>query len=144
MRMAITQVYIKVGIRFPYSYRMQIRVSEELSALFEECDVLEKRYGKDYKLTFYMSADVGIAANVIKGPGVIKRTKDIEYTIFLPYDVIVKSPDGCRSAMEHLLAGIAAILKQLGVDTSPLDGRRDAIVESICADPSTLKEPWPS
>jgi hypothetical protein len=143
MNVSIGQIYIKPGVKFPFSHLMQIRVSDELSALVEMSPEFQSRYGPDYSFIVNVSADTGIVDNLIKGPAVFKRTRDVEYTVFLPYDVIIMAGDGCREAMRFLMAGIRSALKRARLDTTRLDERENAIIESICSDATMLSEPWP-
>jgi hypothetical protein len=88
-----------------------------------------------------INARTGSAENEIKGPTVFKRTKDVEYTLFLPYDVIA-SENGCRDAARFLLKGIQEILTRAHVAAEGFEARKASIEEHICSDPAMLKTPW--
>ena len=48
-----------------------------------------------------------------------KRTKDVEYTIFLPHDGRQpEEPNEFRRPLELLLESIVAVLRRLGMDPS--------------------------
>lgn len=145
MKIHFRQSYFKVaGANFPFSAQMQIWISTELSSLAIHSADFEKKYGAGFELTIQLSADTNTADNVIRGPGVYKKDKDVEYTLFLPYDVIIETKAGCCGALEYLLDGIHRVFELAGIDPGPLDQRRDSIIEHICSDPEMLREPWPT
>jgi hypothetical protein len=143
MKVYIAQIYIKPGVSFPFSCSMQVWVSEELSSLADFCDEFVRKYGTEFKLIVRVSADTQIADNVIKGPTVFKKTKDVEYTVFLPYDVIAQAPDGCRAALEFLFAGIRSVFLKAGISPEKLDEKKEAIIEHVCSDATMFDGPWP-
>lgn len=143
MNVWVSQGYMKPGINFPFSCDMQGRLSDELSSLVEASAQFQARY-PGFKLGVEIDADTGIHDNVIKGPGIFKKWKNVEYRLILPYDVIVRSPDGFRSALTYLLTGIRSILQSQGLDVTRLDEMATAIIESIASDATMLEEPWPS
>ena len=79
---------------------------------------------------------------VIKGPTVFKRDRDVEYTVFLPFDVVSRAPSGCRAAMQYLVGGIREVFQHAGIDLAGLDARAALIVDHVCSDPSMLKGTW--
>jgi hypothetical protein len=143
MNVHIGQIYIEPGVNFPFSYLMQIWLSEELSLIADPCDKFLKKYGADFELTVLVSADTQIVDNLIKGPTVFKKYKRVDYVVYLPYDVIAQAQDGCRAALEFLLAGIRSVFVKVGIDLEKLDAKRAFIIEHICSDTTMLKHPWP-
>ncbi|HZF51093.1 MAG TPA: ribonuclease E inhibitor RraB [Polyangiaceae bacterium] len=144
MKVSLGQSYFKPGAKFPFSHRMQVWMSEELSSLAKHFTEFERKYGAGYELMIQLSADRQISDNEIRGPAVYKKDKDVEYTLFLPYDVIIETKAGCRGALEYLLNGIFRIFELTGIDSGMLDERRDSIITHICSDPTMLDEPWPT
>jgi hypothetical protein len=144
MKISIGQIYIRPGVSFPFSHHMQRWLGEELSRIVNETDVFQKAYGVGFELMVRVSADVGSVSNRIKGPTIFKKTKDVEYTVFLPFDAIVASASGSRcAAVEFLVEGIRSVLQRSGLDVTGLDQKKASIVEYICSEPTMLKEPWP-
>ena len=139
----VSQIYGKPGVSFPFSHLMQGWMTDELSALAKHSTDFASKYGADFNLGVNLSADKNITDNQIKGPAIFKKTKDVEYTLFLPYDVIIQAEGGCRTALGYLLDGIRRIFVLAGVDPTMLDERRDSIITHICSDPTMLNEPWP-
>ena len=93
MKVHFRQIYIEPGVTFPFSCDLQRRLAREVSALVEPSAKFLKKYGDDFELTFNVSAKSGIDANEIRGPSVFRRAKDVEYTIFLPFDLITRDSD---------------------------------------------------
>lgn len=135
MKVAVSQVYIEVGVYYPFSYRFQVYISDELSKLVSPSAAYVERYGADYDLIINMSAKSGLTSAEVKGPTVFRKTKDVEYTVFLPFDRQERCDRASfRRALRELLGQITLILVRLEVDVSQLIRRSEAIVDRIVDD----------
>jgi hypothetical protein len=144
MKVSVGQIYIKPGVSLPFSHLMQRWLSAELSSVTDDSVESERKYGAGFNLVINVSADTQISDNKIKGPTIFKKDKDVEFTLFLPFDVIVAAADGRRVALEYLLGGIHSVFKQAGIGTERLAERKAFIIEHIYSDPTMLTEkPWP-
>lgn len=143
MKVGFRQIYIRAGASLPLSHHMQRLLAEELSTSEGDAEAFTQRHGKDYKLVTNISAEIGTKENQIKGPTIFKRTRDVEYSLFLPYDAIAGSAAGRRVAAEFLLDGIRSVFQQAGAGVARLDEKKSFLIERICSDPSMLSEPWP-
>jgi hypothetical protein len=144
VKVSVTQIYIEPGVWFPFSHHMQRFLREQLSTLSGEASEFCKKYGNNFALTINISAKQQIASSQIKGPSVFRKTRDVEYTLFLPFDAIMTPLGGCRAAAEFLLDGVRTIFQKVGIEIAPLDEKRASIIEHLCSDPTMLDEPWPS
>jgi hypothetical protein len=135
MKIQLVQIYIEPGVAFSFSHHFQRRMGAEITSLVEPSSSFVKDYAHDYKLVFNMSAKNAIDDNEIRGPTVFRKTKDVEYSIFLPFDLITKATDVPRAALRYLLKGICAVLDSLNIDTAKIVKQQDALVEEICNDP---------
>ncbi|HAB15340.1 MAG TPA: hypothetical protein DCE44_02705 [Verrucomicrobiales bacterium] len=140
MKVHFGQVYIEPGVALPFSHHFQRRLSEEITALVTSSTKFTQRYGEDWELMFRISAKRTICDNEIRGPSVFKNDKDVEFTIFLPFDAIQREASVSRSAIGFLLCGVCAVLDSLGFDTSEIQARLSSLAESISSDP-TMFEP---
>lgn len=144
MRVSIGQIYIKPGINFPFSHLMQQWLGKELSKAATSSVEFHKKYGEQFNdLTIRVSADTQIVDNVIRGPSVFRKDKEVEYSLFLPFDVIAGTTGGYRVALEFLIDGIRKVFLQAGIDPQKLDGKRASIIKHISDDPTMLSKPWP-
>jgi len=141
MKVYFGQIYIKAGVTFPFSHHFQCRIADEVTALVEPSAKFIEKYGKDFKLIFNVSAKEGLEDNEVRGPTVFKKTKDVEYTVLLPFDVIMRYKDAPRHALEFLLKGVCDLFDKLEIDKTTLVGKQSAIIEGICSDPTMLAEP---
>lgn len=141
MKVWFSQFYIEPGVNFPFSHLFQKRLSREVTALVEPSAKFLKKCGGDFDLTFNVSAKERLEENEIRGATVFKKTKDVEYTIFLPFGVVMRHEDAPRVALTYLLDGACEVFERLEIDTTRLLERKDALIESICADPTMLEEP---
>jgi hypothetical protein len=110
------QIYIEADARFPFSHHFQHRISEVVSKLVKPSATFTRKYGADFNLTFNVSAKRGLQDNEIRGPAVFKKTKDVENTIFLPFDVITRHSDAPRHALRFLLKGACDVFDMLEID----------------------------
>lgn len=141
MKISFTQAYVEPGVDFPFSHVCQGYLSDEVSSLVSPSSTFLEEYGDDYALGFYITAKVRIQKNEVHGPAVSKRNKDVEYSVFLPYDAINRKKDVLGSALEFLIEGVCEVLESLKIDTRHLKKRRDTLISHICSDP-TMIESW--
>jgi hypothetical protein len=141
MEVSFSQAYIEPNVDFPFSHHFQIRISEEVTALVEPSPKFLEKYGPDYELIFNVSAKTGLQDNEIRGPSVFRKAKDVEYTIFLPFDVIIRHPDAPRRALRFLLKGACEVFGRLGIDSTRLLDSQESIIDGICCDLIMLEDP---
>ena len=98
MQVFFGQIYIKPGISFGFSHRFQTYLGQKVSALVSPSREFTERYGSDWELMFRISAKEGITENELRGPTVFRKDKDVEFTIFLPFDTIHRDQDVLQSA----------------------------------------------
>jgi hypothetical protein len=140
MKAYFGQIYIAPGVRFPFSHLFQAYLSKEITALVEPSHTFVKKYGSDFNLIFNVSAKRAIQDNEIKGPTVFKKTKDVEYTVSLPFDVITRDAEVPKSALKFLLNGVCSVFESLDIGTAKIMERKGALIESICSDPTMFEE----
>jgi hypothetical protein len=131
MKVHFGQIYIQPGVTFPFSFLFQRRPSEEVSALVKPSAMFIQRYGADWELLFRISAKHSIPDNQVRGPTVLEKDRDVEFTIFLPFDVIQTAASVTLSAIEFLLRGICSVLASLGFDTAQIQARRSLLAETF-------------
>lgn len=141
MKVWFAQIYIDAEASFPFSHHFQLRLSQEITALVEPSGKFIKKYGKEFELIFRVSAKKGIQENEIGGPTVFKKTKDFEYTVFLPFDVISRHADAPKQALKYLLKGACDVFDLLEIDKTTLLGKQESLIDGICSDPMMLAAP---
>lgn len=139
MKIYFGQIYIEPDAFFPFSHLFQRRLSEEITALVAPSAKFIQKYGEDWELMFNVSAKRAIFENEIRGPSFFKKDKDVEFTIFLPFDAIQREVSVRRAAIEFLLRGVCSVLGSLGIDTSAIQARQSSLAESISSDPTMFK-----
>jgi hypothetical protein len=139
MKIFVSQIYIKAGIRFPFSCKFQIEMGEVLTILTKPSSFFLETYGPDYKLMFNMSAKEGTSSCDVKGPTVYRKEEDVEYSIFLPYDEIMSREDVLRSALKFFLEGVCQVFDMLKIDLANIAEQSPSIIESICSNPAMLE-----
>ena len=135
MNVHFGQIYIQPGVTFAFSTRFQRWLADEITRLVQPSASFIKKYGSDWELIFRISAKTQIDDNEIKGPTVFKKDKDVEYTLFLPFDTITQSDRVPQSALQFLLKGCCGVFRTLDIDPALVEQNAEAIIESICSDP---------
>ena len=133
MNIYIGQIYIDVGVKFQFNHIFQKYLNSVLTEYSIPSDGFLKKY-KDYEFMFRMSAKKDIQGNELKGPTVFKRDKDIEYSIFLPYDVIIKNEDYNYWALKYLFKGIFEIYDKYEFKYDYLKENKEQIIKNIISD----------
>ncbi len=136
MKVYFGQIYIEPGVTLPLTRFFQHRLSEEITALVSPSSKFLRDYGSDFKLIIRISAKKTIEDNEARGPTVFKRTKDVEYTIFLPFEVINRIPDVMTVALRYLFKGICAVFESLEIDPTKVIEKQESLIEAICSDPT--------
>jgi hypothetical protein len=101
MKVYFGQIWVTSTAQLNFSHHFQIALSDVVSGLVAPSREFIQRFGEDYCLTIRISAKNGISNNEIKGPIVYKRDKEAEFVVFLPFDSIIASKDGRRSAIRQ-------------------------------------------
>ena len=129
------QIYIQVGILFPFNHLFQRFLGTEVSKLVKLSPKFIKCHGEDYSLIFRISAKKELAVNEIRGATVYKKDKDIEFSIFLPYTPIMQKEEPNREALKYLFEGIYEVLEKYEIDVSLLKSKQDKIIDKIMSSP---------
>jgi hypothetical protein len=141
MKVWFRQIYVEPGVNFPFSHLFQRRLSRDVTALVEPSAEFLRKYGSEFEMTFNVSAKQDLLDNEIRGPSVFKKTKDVEYTVFLPFDVIIRHADAPRHALRFLLKGVCNAFDRLEINKAKLLDTQDSLIEGICTDPTMLAVP---
>jgi len=139
MKIFVSQIYVEVGVSYPFSHRFQKYLSEELSKRISASDTFVREYAEDFDVVFNVSAKADIMQPEIKGPTVFRKDKDVEFTVFLPFDK--QEPhgqDAYRRVLRQLIHRVVDVLKTLEMDVSQLSRDSDEIVEGIVTDPTMI------
>ncbi len=140
MRIYFSQVYIEPGVNYPFSHVFQQRMSAAVSDLVQASENFIRKFGNDWKVIFNVSAKKEILAPEIVGPAVFKRTKDVEFTIFLPHDgTDANQLADYTKPIRHLLLGAIDVLEKLKLDPTELKKRIDSVVMELSSDPTMFK-----
>jgi hypothetical protein len=135
MKIHLRQTYIEPQAVFPFTWHAQVMLSKYCTKLVKASNFFVEKYDKKYEITFNIIAKHEIADNLILGPAVYKKTKDVEYTIFLPFDVIRKKRNVNQWALKYLFKGVYHVLESLEMDVSTLKQKEAEIIQAILDDP---------
>lgn len=135
MNIFVSQFYTEAGASYPFKPRFQKFLSEKLSAIVPISPEFAEKYGNDFDLMFRLGAKSEYVSPVIKGPTVFKRDRDVEYTIFLPFNRSKPLDAAVLSErVQQLLECVAKVFDDLGMSTGRLRLEIKDIVDSILND----------
>lgn len=141
MKIFVSQIYIQVGINYPFSYIFQKWMHEELSKLVKPSGAFLKKYSEDFEIMFRLSAKSEIKEAEIKGPTIYKKDKDIEFTVFLPHNgKPVESCEDCRRPLEIFFGCMVIVLESLTLDASLIKGNSNYLIDKILSDDSMFEK----
>lgn len=136
----VSQVYIGKG-DYEFSHIFQKYTSSELTRLSKISPKFISTYDEDFKLIFRMSAKTALKENEVRGPTIFKKDKDVEYTIFLPFDNDTPMTNEKRKfGLQHLFLGIIEVLRKYDIDTSQIENEQTRIIETVLSDPTMNSE----
>jgi len=139
MRIYVSQIYIEVGVEYPFSHHFQIYISEELTRRVAASERFVSEYAEDFDLIFRVSAKAGIAQPEVRGPTVFAKDRDVEFTIFLTFDKTeAPGEQKYRRVLRQLVDQIIEVLRGLDMDVSRLSQESNRIVERIVGDPKMI------
>jgi hypothetical protein len=141
MKVAFSQVYIELGANFPFSVHFQRLLTKEVTALVQPSPKFIESYGDVSELGFNVSAKHYLKENEVRGPTVFKKSKAVEYTVFLPFDVIMTHADAPKHALIFLLKGVCDVFDMLDIDKTKLLDKQGSLIDAICSDPTMLDKP---
>lgn len=135
MKIFFSQIYIQAGVNFNFSHQFQIFLSKKISGLLCASEKFLKLHDEDYSIIFRISAKKELAINEIKGATIYKKDKDIEFTIFMPYSVIIKTENPKKTALQYLFLGIYEALSKYDIDIHKIVAKENEIITYILASP---------
>lgn len=113
MKIYVAQIYPEVKCNFPFTHHFQRFLTEQLSENAGGSSYFSQKYGMEFDLIFNMSAKTGIEDVQVFGPTVFKRTKDVEYTVFIPFNLETSKRTNLKKVLRFLFKGICDVLNQL-------------------------------
>jgi hypothetical protein len=138
------QIYTEPGIDYPLSHVFQQRIGEILSGLVHPSEEFRRTYGSDFRIIFKLSAKRDISFPEIIDPKVYKKTKDVEYSIFIPHDGSdVNKLDDYTKPIHNFLLDVSSALERLKLNADEVKNNIDSIVKEITLDPAILKKRSP-
>ena len=142
MKVFIGQIYVEVGVSFPFSLAFQKWLGEEVTSRVEWSGDYARSFTEEYKIGFRISAKKNINTLEIKGPTIFKKDKSIEFTLFLPFKqeiADVGSIEACADAFAIVLEGISQCLLLLGLPTDKIQHAKPALLKFFKSDQRLIK-----
>lgn len=140
MQIHFGQIYIEQGAYFPFTCDFQRYISAEVSSSVVPSTAFITKYGDDYSLIFRISAKQSLYENEIRGPTVFKKTKDVEFTIFLPFEEIMHRAHPPSAALNWIFAGVYSVFDRLDIEAGTLRERQSFIIKHICSDSQMFED----
>lgn len=140
MKIFTGQIYIQVGVTFPFSIPFQMWLGAALSERVDASEQFSRAYGADYTLGIRISAKAELDEPEIKGPTRFKRDKTVEFSIFLPHGARdYHDLSEASLIVERLLNSIVLVLNQLGLDSTNVVRDIPQLVAEFQTTPGLMK-----
>jgi len=141
MRIHISELYVDSGATHPFSHLLTQWMGEQLTKRVEPSEMFIRKYSKDFNVVFRLSAKVGIAQPEIAGPTLFRRTKDVEYSIFLPHEGRPpKTKSACKEPLRLFLDSVVKVLQVLKIDTQSIEQDAPGMIEHVISDSAMFEK----
>ena len=141
MKIHVSEFYVEPGATYPFSHIFSRWMSEQLSERVEPSEMFTRNYSKDFNLVFRLSAKASLTHSEISGPTVFRRTKDVEYSIFLPHEGRPpKTKMACKEPLRMFLESVVKVLQSLKADTRLIEADVPALIEHVVSEPTMFEE----
>lgn len=141
MKIYVSQFYTHVNENYPFSWKLQKTLSEKLTSCVLSCNRFAARFGSGFNMMFRINARSGIVEPELFGPTVFKRDRDVEYTIFLPFDPeLVLTKNVLSDVIVTMLEAICGILDDLGVSVSLTSSDIRQLATTLAEDPQMIDQ----
>lgn len=137
MEIDITEIEMS-DCRLPFSNDFQIDFAKQLEKFVAASPSFTEKFGPGWSLSLCFSGKSSIRDTEIAGPGIYRKGKAVEFSIFIPYDVVSKARDAPRSTLEFLFQGIYSILQRIDLETQKLRAQEDKIIARVLSNPKLL------
>jgi hypothetical protein len=167
MRVFICMFPVEHGAYIPFNHIFQKYIAEQVTALVDPSPWFVAKYGEDWRLMFRISSnwspddeDMDRAVQLsdsekvklaryrsftleplrveLRGPTVYKKDQEVEYSIFLPFRLVIESEHPPATALEYIFAGVYTVLEKMQIDTSRLRTEQDRVVQHGCSDATMI------
>lgn len=138
MKIYIGQIYPEQGVNYPFSAYFQRWLAQEITKRVQPSEQFLSVYGDNYDLIFRLSAKSRIEVPEIKGPTNFKRSKNVEYTVFLPCGHESQNRTDCYHAMSLLMDCIVDVLKRYCIDTTKIVNDHILLLVEMDVDPAMI------
>ncbi len=140
MKIYFSQIYIEVGVTYPFTHIFQKYLSDEISARVNESAEFSEKFGEGYSIMFRISAKSDIENMEIKGPTVFKKDKDVEYSLFIPFkDFEGGATKSCEYALNVIVDVVLQVLFSYKFDVSGIEKDRKGLIERILNDVEMIR-----
>lgn len=173
MKFSLSQVYVEPGVNLPFSHRFSSWMDFKLEQNFTPDQAhlplpkelstatvdMRSRVDSPTRKTKYffrgstaesirlisinLSCQKAINGPLVLGPKVYKKTKEHEYTIFLPFEKVVGSEDPTYTSLSLLLESIAHIMCNYNYYIKNIESAKLEWIKEIKENEDMFKHQWP-
>ncbi|HEY5750637.1 MAG TPA: hypothetical protein VIU12_31460 [Chryseolinea sp.] len=111
-------IYMEEGVVFPISYKIGDLIIDEMQARLpkESQQVVVK--GEPFSLGVVISTKKSKTELSIQGPSISKKYKMVDYTLWIPYEKVIKSKNIPNAYLDCVCEGIILVFKEYQYDSS--------------------------
>jgi len=136
MKVGFSQVYIREGVSFPFSHVYQAALGHAFTSSVRPSATFLKKFGGDWTVIFFISAKRDLGETEVRGPGTLRKKKQQEWTLFLPFDVISQQRQPNRAACVETIKSACSVLERVGVDAGDVGSRAEELASTFVSNPT--------
>ncbi|WP_010504042.1 hypothetical protein [Paenibacillus elgii] len=141
MNIDFTQLYYEPGTRFDSITPMI------LDLLYERLDALkvsiphfeEKLKDENYSLVFIISATKEKTTLEVRGPNILRKSKDVEFALHIPYKEVVNFTDQVAYVLDFIAEGIVWVFEKYAISSSGVAEAVESVARTVQENPEAFQ-----
>jgi hypothetical protein len=140
MKITFSQIYSEPGASFDLPGPLLKAVREGLDDLGRNIDQLSAKVDReDFELVLIISASSKLDALEIKGPNIRRKTREIEFSLFVPWQETKSFEEKIDYILPKIGEGVIGVFKRYGVDITGVDNAIQMVLKQAKASPEKFQ-----
>jgi len=140
MNIYFGQISSVPGADFGLSGMLLKLLRERLDGLHKEIKFFKDKFkGEEFSIVFIISATRDKTSVEAKGPAYLRKKKEIEFAVYIPYKEITDFNEKVAYVLNHLTQGIISVLNRYETDSTGIEETIREVVRIVQADPDAFQ-----
>ncbi len=137
MKFSFGQIYPEVNTDYDVTSKLLHLLCNKLNNLNKEIKHFNKVFeGEDYSLVLIISATRNKDILEVKGPIVLKKRKEVEFALHIPYRELPNRFEETLYVLNNIYQSIVFVFNKYKADLSGLEENIDQVINAVKTSPS--------